>query len=114
MGRKNGVENGGQNRPKLFTEKQVEKALKKEIERMGGWCLKIHSSWFTGLPDRLVVVPGLPMRFVELKKLDGCLSRRQEWVIDRLRKFGVPVEILYGADDVKHYVQSLKMLKNGI
>lgn len=49
-------------------ESAVEKKLKKKIEKLGGLCLKFHPESKSGMPDRLVILPGGQMYWVELKK----------------------------------------------
>ena len=39
-------------------EKDVERRLRDGVKNMGGWCLKAVCPGFTGMPDRLVLLPG--------------------------------------------------------
>ena len=71
-----------------MTEKQLEQKLKKEVEKLGGLCLKLTTPGFTGIPDRLVLLPGGKVWFVEVKKIDGRLSARQKRVLGDLRNLG--------------------------
>ena len=48
-------------------EKQVELALVKAARKRGGIALKFVSPAFDGVPDRLVLMPGGHMGFVEVK-----------------------------------------------
>lgn len=52
-------------------EKDLEKYLKKTVEDHGGQCLKWTSPSTTGLPDRIVLLPGRRVAFVELKRPRG-------------------------------------------
>lgn len=68
-----------------MTEKAFELKLKKEVEKFGGLCLKLQTPGFTGIPDRLVLLPGGKVWFVEVKKpKSGSLSIRQNYVLDQL------------------------------
>lgn len=58
-------------------EKQLERRLKKEVEKLGGLCLKLITPGFTGIPDRLVIMPGGIIWFVEMKTATGKMSDRQ-------------------------------------
>lgn len=48
-------------------EIQIEKALNKAVCGMGGLSLKFISPGFDGVPDRLVLLPGKKLAFIELK-----------------------------------------------
>lgn len=50
-------------------EKKLEKYLTAKIEAMGGKCLKLTSPGTAGICDRLLLLPGEVVAFVELKKL---------------------------------------------
>ncbi len=74
------------------TEDTVENHLKKVITARGGYCIKLMvRSW----PDRLVLLPGGVIAFVELKRPKGGkyepLQVRRH---DRLRELGFTVLVL--------------------
>lgn len=75
-------------------ERDIEKKYKKAIEDKGGMCLKLSSQYFSGLPDRLVILPGGDIFFVEFKSPTGILSMRQRSVIRQLKELGVRVEVI--------------------
>lgn len=52
---------------KRMREQQIESKLKKEVEGMGGLCLKFTSPGTAGVPDRIVLMPGGRVAFVEVK-----------------------------------------------
>lgn len=89
-------------------EKRIEKKFVIGIKALGGIALKIHSPWFTGLPDRLVVLPNIPMSFVELKGEKGLLSARQKIVIPYLQKLGVKVTVIGCEEELDFYLSKLK------
>jgi hypothetical protein len=49
------------------TEKTIESALVREVRAAGGFALKLISPGVAGIPDRLVLLPGGRLLFVELK-----------------------------------------------
>ena len=49
------------------TEKELELMLVKEVKRRGGRAYKFISPGLNGVPDRLVLMPGGKMGFVEVK-----------------------------------------------
>lgn len=48
-------------------EKTIESKLKVTVKSMGGIALKLISSGFDGVPDRLVLLPHGKLAFIELK-----------------------------------------------
>lgn len=48
-------------------EKDIEKKLRIGIKGIGGLCLKWVSPGYTGVPDRMILLPGGIIRFAELK-----------------------------------------------
>ena len=51
-----------------MTERKIESALAKQAKDAGGLALKLISPGVAGLPDRLVLLPGGRILFVELKR----------------------------------------------
>jgi hypothetical protein len=74
-----------------MTEKQLEQKLKKEVEKLGGLCLKLTTPGFTGIPDRLVLLPGGKVWFVEVKSPNHVFSysERQNLVCRQLKDLGL-------------------------
>lgn len=67
-------------------EKDIEKKLRQKVEALGGRCLKWVCPGWSGVPDRIVLLPGGRIYFVETKRpKDGALSALQikwrEWLI---------------------------------
>ncbi len=48
-------------------EKEIERQLVLEVKRRGGICPKWVSPGFDGVPDRIVMLPGCHIGFVEVK-----------------------------------------------
>lgn len=48
-------------------EKQIENKLIAEVKKCGGICPKWVSPGFDGVPDRIVLLPGMRIGFVEVK-----------------------------------------------
>lgn len=71
-------------------EKDVEKKLRKVIELHGGLCLKWVCPGWLGVPDRICLLPGGTVIFVELKRPDGKgkLGAMQKWWARRLSALG--------------------------
>ena len=68
-----------------MTEKQLEEKLVKAVKNRGGIAYKFTSPSRTGVPDRLVVLPGGKIGFVEVKKpKKGKLSKIQKRELKKL------------------------------
>ena len=77
-------------------EKEIERKLKKVIERHGGKCLKWVCPGWNGVPDRCVLMPGGRVYFVELKRpKGGKLSATQKWWHRQLMHLGFWVACIY-------------------
>ena len=70
-------------------ERDIERKFKTMVERHGGLCLKWVCPGQTGVPDRIVLLPGGRVLFVELKRpKGGKVSPLQMWWAQRLHRLG--------------------------
>ena len=84
----------------LVREKDVEYRLASEVKRRGGICPKWVSPGFDGVPDRIVLLPGGRVAFVEVKA-KGKKPRPLQTARHRLlRSLGFHVFVLDDADDI--------------
>ena len=75
-------------------EKDIEKELAARTRAMGGIAPKFTSPGFDGMPDRLVLLPGGRMGFVELKA-PGKKPRALQMARHRLlRRLGFKVYVI--------------------
>lgn len=72
-------------------EAEVEARLRRAVERAGGKCLKWVSPGHTGVPDRIILMPGGRIYFAELKAPGERERARQEYVHRELRALGFTV-----------------------
>ena len=72
-------------------EKEVERKLIQPIRNMGGLCLKFETPGYTGMPDRIILLPGAHLVFVETKQRGKKERARQVLVQEIFRKLGFMV-----------------------
>ena len=72
-------------------ECDIEKLLKRPIKALGGLCLKFETPGFTGVPDRILMLPGGHIVFVETKQPGKKERARQLYVHGLLRALGLTV-----------------------
>ena len=87
-------------------ETHVEKTLRLKVKARGGWAIKLLPS-VSGLPDRIVLLPGGRIYFVELKSPTGTVAPHQTVVHRRLRTLGFVVEVLGNPAAVESWMASL-------
>lgn len=89
-------------------EKDIEAKLVREIKRMKGIAYKFISPGNRGVPDRIVILPGGRIFFVELKTEVGRLSALQRVQRRILQKLGCEVRALHGAEDVEAFLEEVQ------
>lgn len=89
-------------------EHVIEKYLCDAVEARGGFCPKFVDAGRRGAPDRLVIVPGNPVQFVELKRPEiGQIASWQKRYHEQLRACGQPVWVLSTIEQVDQFIASL-------
>ena len=89
-------------------ERDIEKWLRRQVESLGGLAFKFTSPGNDGVPDRLAVLPGGLIYFIELKTDRGRLSPLQVWQQDRLRQLGVNVAVIRGMDVAAAFIEEVR------
>ena len=94
------------------SEKWIEKTLCNEVKKLGGWAIKLPSYLLNGLPDRLILMPQGHAYFAETKSKGGKPSKIQELTINKIKKLGFTVFIIYDKTTLDEAIKTIK--KNGI
>ena len=81
-------------------ERDVEERLTREMEARGLLCVKFIPDGRAGMPDRLVMLPGERVLWVELKTQGGALSPLQLYQHRQLEQHGQRVVTLWSDADV--------------
>lgn len=81
-------------------EKQTEQKLVKAVRAAGGICPKFTSPGFDGMPDRLVLLPGGRLGFVEVKAPGKKPRALQTAGHEMLRRLDFRVYVLDAAEQI--------------
>ena len=83
-----------------MNEKSVEQALIKAVQERGGLALKFVSPGLSGVPDRIVLMPGRRCAFMELKAPGMHLRPLQAKRKRTLEALGFPVFLIDHPDQI--------------
>ena len=88
-------------------EKEIEQRLVEAAKRVGGLALKFVSPGYDGMPDRLLLLPGGRMSFVEVKApgmKPRPLQRRRH---ELLRGLGFRVYVLDAGEQIEQIIKEM-------
>lgn len=94
-------------------ERILELKLVKETRKRGGIALKFVSPSFSGMPDRLVLLPHQVMGFVEVKAPGEKPRPLQESRHVMLRKMGFPVFVLDNSEEISIILDKITCAQDG-
>ena len=95
-----------------MNEKLLEKKLRVNIEMLGGKAIKFLSTYWAGAPDRIVLLPGGKIYWVELKSTGEKLRDLQETRKKQLEKLGFKVFTIDCQQNLDLFLQEVK--RNGL
>ena len=81
-------------------EINIERGLVAAVRARGGLCPKFVSPGWGGVPDRLVLLPGARMAFVELKAPGKTLRPLQRRRREQLERLGFRVFVVDGVEQI--------------
>lgn len=84
-------------------ESVIERAFVHRVEALGGETRKVKWLDRNGAPDRVVLLPGGGLTWVELKAPGGRLSRLQVLEHERLRRLGQRVDVVWTLDAAENW-----------
>ena len=91
----------------LSSEKIIERSLNKAIKDLGGWSIKLLSSFIKGLPDRVCLLPKGKIIFVEVKSTGKKPTKAQQLVHKRLTDLGFKVYVIDKIHDIDELVNQI-------
>jgi hypothetical protein len=81
-------------------ENEIERRLAVSVKKMGGMAVKFTSPGLDGVPDRIVLLPGKKIAFVELKAPGKKPRPLQEKRMRQLKSLGFPVYVVDGIEQI--------------
>lgn len=94
----------GERRAYITRERTIEAALRRAVERRGGLCIKFVSPGCKGVPDRVVLLPGAPAAFVEVKRPGEVPTALQRYRHAEMRRAGALVHVVDSLDAVDAFL----------
>ena len=88
-------------------EKHIEAHLVKKVKEIGGVAYKFVSPANRGVADRLVVLPGGGVIFVEVKSATGKLSPLQEQFAKDMQRLGQNYIVLNSREAVNAFIETV-------
>lgn len=89
------------------SEKVFERELSKFVEESGGMAVKLLSQFIKGLPDRMYLLHGGVVVFVEFKSTGKKPTKIQEYIHKRIQALGFPVLVV---DSVETYEEAKNLI----
>lgn len=93
-------------------ERDVEKYLVERTKSIGLECLKFLPYLLPGMPDRIILLPGSRVLWVELKTIGGRLSSLQLLRHTGLRKAGHDVRVIWTKEQVDDLIPEIEKWKS--
>lgn len=103
-------------KPAEVSEAYIEKLLKEKLKAVFGtlyvhWLyLKFKAVCFNGVPDRLIMLPGRQLYFVELKRPKGGVLSPVQITVHKLFKFlGFPVYVIWTVEQLDNFILEISI-----
>lgn len=92
---------------KIESEKALEAKLRDRVKAAGGLALKVSSQHYTGLPDRMVLMPGGRITFAEMKTTGQKPTKVQQSRHEELRSLGFEVFVLDTTEGINKFMEHI-------
>jgi len=90
-------------------EKKLEAKLRDDVKALGGWSIKLLSTFVKGLPDRLCLFPGGRVAFAEMKGTGKKPTAAQNLIHRKLRNLGFEVVVLDSSTGIDEFLERFKV-----
>lgn len=91
-----------------MNEKLIEKKLRERAKKMGGIALKFLPYFWVGAPDRLILLPGAKVYWVETKSTGDNLRPVQQTRKKQLEKLGFKVFKIDSQESLDQFFEEVK------
>ena len=92
-------------------ERDIERALVGMVKRHDGLCLKWVCPGWSGVPDRIILLPGGRVLFAETKRpKGGHVEPLQVWWHKTLRRLGFTVWVIWNRSDIDKLERYIEVL----
>lgn len=98
------------------SEKVFERELSKYVDDSGGMAVKLLSQFIKGLPDRMFLLPGGVVVFVEFKSTGKKPTKIQSYIHAKIRARGFDVYVVDSVETfeiAKDYINEITLLRYG-
>jgi len=92
----------------MANEKLLEKKLREQVKKLGGWAIKFWVINLAGFPDRIVLMPLGRIWFVEMKSSGKTSTRIQLLMHGKLRSLGFTVLEIGSPEALEDFINILK------
>ena len=96
----------------MESEKTIEKYCQKVAKDYGGVAVKFSSPSTRGVPDRMLLMPGGRVAFLELKSTGKKPTKLQQYWIDLLLSLGFVAGVADSKAAVKKFIASIATWPN--
>jgi hypothetical protein len=86
-------------------ENNVENYLNREVKKLGGRAAKFVSPGLRGVPDRIVLLPGGKMVFIELKAPGEKPRKQQMYRMKQIEDLGFKTYTIDSYEAVKEFIR---------
>ncbi len=87
-------------------EKFLEKKLKSEVSKAGGWSIKLLPFLVAGLPDQMCLFPGGRAVFAEVKETGKKPTKLQSSIHRKIAKLGFQVWVVDSSDLINELIEN--------
>ena len=94
-------------------EAEIERKLTSAVKARGGLCPKFVSPGWDGAPDRIALLPGARMAFVELKAPGKTLRPLQRRRREQLERLGFRVFVVDGVEQIGGVLDEIRSGNGG-
>lgn len=89
-------------------EKLLERKLREQVKKMGGWAVKFWAVNLAGFPDRIVLMPRGRIWFAEIKTTGKNPTPIQRLMHNRLQDLGFEIRVISTDQELINFLNDLK------